>query len=225
MNYWKSLWPSNPPTHVVGKEQIVILRERLLQTLFLSAFALSTLVYGFLLSIVLRNNSSGGIVFLTGIFIILLVLTLIRKLAYIPRAISFIAILFVIGTISMLQFGNSGSGFLLLITFVTVTIILLGPLAGFGSTILSILTAILIPYGIENSQFILSPDVLNPNTGLGWARSGSIFVLAVGIISISISIIIMGLQRSLQQSFDLSKDLQEQRGSLSKAVQDNTINL
>ena len=222
INFFKSLWPSNTPSHVIGKEQILILRERILQTLLLSTFALYAPVYGLLIYIAFRNRAINDITFLTGIFIGLLVLTLTRKLAFVPRALSLAIILFLVGSISLILFGNSGSGFLLLIIFVAVTIILLGPLPGLGATVLSLLTAILISYGMENGRFILAP---NPNTGLGWARSGSIFLLAVGVISSSITIITLGLQRSLQNSLQLSKDLQDQKDTLSQSVQEKTQNL
>ena len=222
ITFLKSLWPSNPPPHVVGKKQIVILREKILQTILLSILALFTPVYGLLINIALRNNALNDITFLTGVFIVLLALTLIRKLAYVPRALSLVIILFLVGSISLILFGNSGSGFLLLLIFVALTITLLGPSPGLVATVLSLLTALLISIGMENGRFILAP---NPNTGLGWARSGSIFLLTVGVISSSITIITLGLQRSLQQSLQLSNDLQDQKDTLSQSVQEKTKNL
>ena len=118
INFLKGLWPSNTPPYVLGKDQIAILRERILQTLLLSTFVLFAPVYGLLINIAFRNNAINDITFLTGIFIGLLVLILTRKLAYVPRALSLVIILFLVGTISLILFGNSGSGFLLLIIFV-----------------------------------------------------------------------------------------------------------
>ena len=60
---------------------------------------------------------------------------------------------------------------------------------------------------------------------MGWARSGSIFLLTVGVLSSSITIITLGLQRSLQQSLQLSKDLQDQKDTLSLSVKEKTVNL
>ena len=225
MNFWKTLWPSNSPAHIIGKEQILVLREKILQTLFLSTLALSTLVYGLLINLAIKNNDTTVIVLLTGTLIILLVLTLARKMAYAVRSISFIAILFVLGSASLILLGNSGSGFLLLITSVTVTTILLGPFAGAGSATLSLIAMLLISYGIENGQFTLAPQLPNPNTGLGWAQSGSIFVLVVGVIGSSVSIVVVGLQRALKQSLASSKDLEEQRDTLFRAVEERTVDL
>ena len=225
MNFWKSLWPSNPPAYIRGKEPIAVLRERTLQTILLSALTLGSLFYVFLIRYSLQTGSTNNIFQFSGALVTLFILTLTRtKFAYKSRTFGLLALQFLIGSYFLLQSGSTGSGFLFLIVFVTATAILLGPLAGSGAVILSFLVTFLISYGVESGYFIQTTDLINSNTTQRWA-SVFIFLLAASMIFTTISIIIVGLQRDLHHSVELASDLQEQRNVLSNALQEKTSSL
>ena len=223
MNFWKSLLPSNPPNHIITKGPVAILRERILQTILIFSFALSALVEPFLIRSALGNGLVSQTLILIAIFAALLALTTARKWHYRPRVFGFLALLFLI-SIFTFTFTLSNSflpGISFLIVFVVEATILLGPTGGFSAILLSLLTTALVSNWMQNGGSLPIVDLAAP----GWSLTGSAFLLAAGLISASISMLTLGLQRNLQHYMELSNDLQKQKEELSTSLQEKTINL
>jgi GAF domain-containing protein len=228
MNFLRSLLPNNTPPALANKSDILILRERILQYLLLISQTL-ILIAGFVAiatSTPSRYVSSGTIFFAAFGFLFLLFI-LRTRLPFNFRAATLLTILYLGGVSALINNGLEGNGRILLLGFTVLTAVLVGVRSGVGSLLLSLLSMGGIGYGMTNHLIDVPPiSVQLGSSNIGeWLSAGSLFLFLTVITTISISILLVNIQQSLNKQKDLTGELEKERSALAIRIQERTRNL
>jgi GAF domain-containing protein len=170
----------------------------------------------------------GAVVYLALIF----ALGYVGRASYLLRAISSVALTYIIAVLSFDNYGLVGDSRSWLILFVVLTTVMLGTRASIIANFISVVTYIGAGYLITNQIVIVKELIgneysLNPES---WITAGTTTLFVNLILSASVTALLRGLDRSLsdlQSSLDeseaLSAQLSEEHGQLdrrTKALED-----
>ncbi|MBN1372947.1 MAG: GAF domain-containing protein [Anaerolineaceae bacterium] len=221
------LSPTNLPPQAQQREEIQRQREIILQYNLNGLFGLGLLgvILGFGLTI--QQSSVFDLIFYPAIIVAIGVVTINRKLPYRLRALSFVSILAIIGTVMLFRQALSGNGILFLLTFIVLTGVLFGQRAGTLS--LLGLLVYLLAFGYLMSKSIIDMprfDVLvNSGQFTAWMVTAIAFLYCGVAVVLSINVFLQGLSDTLQKQKKLSTDLEAESRSLETRVQQRTDEL
>lgn len=227
MSILKPLSLNHIPPQLGNKNELDILRERILHVLLLIS---TILTFGFFIGSIffqtdLQQKPSTAVIGVVSGFLFLLFIG--RRFAYNFRGYSFLMILYGACFWTVLVSGLQGVGTLILLAFTILAGILFGMRAILGALTISIATLVLFGFGISSGS-IPSPeknpfvDATQPNN---WVVTGAIFALMASVVSISISIVVNSLQSSLTRQLHLSHELEREHSSLSESIKLNNEKL
>ena len=150
----------------------------------------------------------GAVVYLAVVF----ALGYIGRASYLLRAISSVALTYVIAVLAFDNYGLVGDSRSWLILFVVLSTVMLGFRASIIANVISILTYIGAGYLITNRIIIVKELIANDYSLSieSWITAGATTLFVNLILSASVTALLRGLDRSLsdlQTSFDQSKDL------------------
>ncbi len=221
------LAPKNLPPQVQQKEEIHRQREIILQYNLNGLFGVGMLGVILGLGLTIQQSSVFDLIFYPAIIVAIGVVTVNRKLPYQLRAMSFLSILAIIGTVMLFRQALSGNGILFLLTFIVLTGILFGQRAG----TLSLLGIIvyLLAFGYLMSKSIIDMPRFNilVNSGqfTSWMVSAIAFLYCGVAVVLSINVFLQGLSDTLQKQKTLSAELEAESRSLETRVQQRTDEL
>jgi GAF domain-containing protein len=191
-------------------------QERILSAVLLGAAVLGTAAYLVNLIPTIQRGEWGWAVIYTLAFAWVLSVALIRRLHYNLRSASFLALLFILGLVSALQFGPAGDARIWMIGFTVLAGVFLGLRAGLSSAFIS--TATLITIGVLMNQKVLIPsnEFLPPDNLNSWISTGIPFFAMGLLIVASVGILINGINYSLQRGQQLTEELEQEQGRLER---------
>ncbi len=204
-------------------------RERILQILLYILLLFGTPAYILNLLPSIENGRILFAFFLTAAYVAVLVLAFARKSPFRFRVVSILFISYLLGPATLVLFGLSGDGRIWLMFFVIFTAIMLGVRAGLVATLLSILTYIVVGYGMLNGLLPLPEASLQANSGdpTAWYTTGGVLLLVSLILTFSSALLVQGLETSLKEVSErlasehkLSEQLSKEHSQLEARSQD-----
>jgi len=217
----------NPPDHISSRGEYEIIRERILQTL-LVVVGIVTLIG--LVALTINNFIQSQYLLALayiGLGAVILAFVIKRDVAFDLRAgivlITFLATALVI----FWRDGLGGNGKLYLLTFTSLTTLLLGWKSGLGAVIFSEIGISISGYLVVNHLVYVSPDsgLINSVDGSDWIVTCIFFAILSTILSFSLSMMINSLQTAYNRVNRLSLDLSEERAGLQDRVEKRTIQI
>lgn len=226
MKFWRSILPSTTPPHLIGKSNKDISDEHILQSISLSAILLLLFAIVLDLTGIFSVFGTQGVI---GGFLLLgamLPLTFIRRTPYLWRVAPLLFFFLGSGVANFLISGISAIGISFFFTFVILVGALLGKKAHQISLGVVILTfaalAWLMGDGILLQFPLQQPD---PRSLLSWSEAFVHFILLLALISVTLGILINGLENSLSVQLSLAAALEQEKGNLESQLQERTKDL
>jgi GAF domain-containing protein len=227
MNFLRSIWPNNIPPEIDRNDEIAILRERIFQ-----AFALFSLFVAMIvLILVLPTYIAIQHWFLIGAYCVCMVVlasaAFIRGIKYRLRATSVLIALYFVGTGSLLSYGMSGNGPVLLTALISLAAIFLGTLPGVGAG--AAVLATMITVGTLMSLNVIAPPPLiiqaNSAMPIEWVTRSLVVTLMGSVLIIGLTVMVHGLRKAHHLQKDLANDLKKERDFLDERVTQRTAEL
>jgi PAS domain S-box-containing protein len=138
-------------------------------------------------------------------YLIFITITFVRNIPFKIRVWIGLSLFYVIGITSFLTFGPIGSGRIWLLSFAVLSSILLGLRAGLIALFLNICT-IFILAAFLNTEF-LAVTSLSYTPSEYWFATGLSFIFLSTVITISIGVLVAGLEKNLRKEQSLTRDL------------------
>jgi len=227
MSVFKNILPNQIPETLKGRDELLILRERILQYVFIVSSILGTagVIAGIINSI--RQQETYLLIIYVVVYTLVLVFTLFRNIPYVMRAHLILSIFFILGTVGLLESGLSGDGRVFLLAFTVMTVVLLGFRQGIGAAGMSLAALILTGWAMSAQYYPTPPVEVMANSGnaMDWTSGTIIFFILVSISGISMSALLNSLSGSLTRRRSLTDELEMERASLQERVQNRTEEL
>ncbi|MGB3052446.1 MAG: hypothetical protein WBB42_15705 [Polyangiales bacterium] len=147
----------------------------------------------------------GGAVAMYAGFLLLLVM---KRLPYAVRALGFLALLYIVGVLSLLSVGYLGAPMLILAAQSVLTSVLFGRRVTLIALGLNLIT--LIGVGAVLSTGLMTVETLDfyePTVFMNWLRITAIFAVFCGIAVVSVDVITNNLNQSLKDQAELIENL------------------
>ena len=160
-------------------------------------------------------------------YVWLWVITLIRRLPYWFRTGSLLAIIYGMGFASLLTNGLAGTGRIFLFTLPIIANILGGARAGLVSITASMGSILLAGWLISTGKLPLSEtEILTTATDPGFWITGAFTFLMMGTVTtLTQAGLVSGLERSVDQTRELTRKLESRQVDLESEVQNRTRDL
>lgn len=157
----------------------------------------------------------------------LLAITLLRRLPYWARTASLLMIIYGMGLASLLVNGLAGTGRIFLFTLPIIASILAGAPAGLASIAISICSILLTGWLISTGKLTLSEaEIVTTATDPGFWITGAFTFLMMGTVStLTQAGLVRGLERSVEQTRDLTRQLEVRQADLENQVKLRTRDL
>lgn len=227
MNYFRTLLPTYIPPEIAAKGELMIWRERIIQYIGIAAMGVAIFVFFFLLPAVLAEGNPVMIAAYISLVVYLSALLFIRRLPFAVRGNLLLIAILSAGVISFIQYGLSGNGRVLLLTYVILSAALFGMRPGLNALVVSLITMSIFGFGMVTG-FIPTPApevLMNSNNPREWLI-GSVFLSFAALMGItSLVILVRGLQTGVTKENKLSTDLQKERSMLELRVYQRTQDL
>jgi len=205
-------------------------RERILRILLIIILAVGIPMYFFNIPAFIDGKNWVFLIVATLGFVFAAVITFLgNRISYVFRAITVITISFFFCILSFQNYGLTGDARVWLLFFVVFSTIMLGLRAGLIASGIGTITYITAGYLIINQILILQVPNANAYSlvPISWITAGFTLLFASLILSISIGLLIQGLEGSLSElseSYEtaksLSRDLDEDHSTFEKRSQD-----
>lgn len=198
-----------------SKNNLVLtqLRERLLRMMLFSSFVVGSVLFVVAVIPLLRKGLYFTILIYCLLYIWTILITFVPRLPYRMRAIGWLGILYVFGTINLLESGFNVDAGLFLITFIAMAILLLDLPAGLAALILASVTVSIMGFVNVTSHIPLVVG-LPQSDPLLWIIGGIIFLLMGILLIYSLAIVVTGLEENLAKATSLADQLEQTNKSL-----------
>jgi len=210
------------PRTSLSENEVQYWRERIVAIALLSAAALGTIAYGLNLYLSLQNQTWIWVIIYTISYVVILIIAFSPRMPYSVRSGAFLAILFILGLVSALQFGSAGDARIWLMGFSILAGVFLGLRAGIFAAVASTATLLLLGLGVVNG-WIPSPEetnILDAGNFTSWLSTAIPF-FAIGVMSVlSFGVIVDGLNKSLQMGRRLTAEKDKDRENLERRSTD-----
>jgi GAF domain-containing protein len=210
------------PRTLLAESEIQYWRERIVAVTLVGAAILGTGAYGYNLYLAVQNQTWVWIIIYTITYVGVITIALSPQLHYNFRAGTMLLLLYLLGLISAFQYGSAGDARIWFVGFSVLTGIFLGLRSGLIATLISTGTLLLVGFGMSGG-WIAAPQntaILNPQNFSSWLSTAIPF-LAIGLISVlALSVILNGLNRSLQVGGKLTQELEIDRERLERRSHD-----
>jgi GAF domain-containing protein len=205
-------------------------RERILRILLVIILAVGIPMYVFNVPAFIEVQNWAFLGVSTVGFLFALVITILgKKIFFTVRAVSVITISYLFSILSFQNYGLTGDARIWLLFFVVFSTIMLGLRAGLITSIIGTITYLAAGYLILNNLLIIQISDARPYSTdlLSWITAGFTLLFSSLILSISIGLLIQGLERNvsgLKESFEtaktLSTELEQEHERLASRSQD-----
>ena len=197
-----------------GKSRVLIqLRERLLRMMLFSSFAVGTVLFELALIPVLQKKLFLTVLIYSLLYLWTILITFVQRLPYRVRAIGWLGILYVFGSINLVNSGFNVDAGLFFITFIAMAILLMDMAGGLIALFLSSVTVSIMGFVNVMGHYVL-PEGLPQSNPLLWIIGGIIFLLLGIILIYSLAIVVSGLEDNLAKTTRLAEELEKTNQSL-----------
>ena len=149
----------------------------------------------------------------------LIPVAIFRRLNYSLRALSLVAMVFVLGTSSFLQTSFTGDGAVFLLGFVFLAGILLGRRASFHALWMALAAIGIV--AILQVQHVTQPSQYFPyDYGSAWINRIIVWLLLAVVVVISLATMLRGLQESLGRAVQFTRELEDDQVRLREHSED-----
>jgi GAF domain-containing protein len=225
----ENIIPDQPNTkQSVEVSHLNDLRENLLTWLMGLILVIGTVIAGLNTRQLIEDQNFlfVGVAWVTVIYLGLIFgLGYFGKVSYLLRAISSISLTYIIAVLSFDNYGLVGDGRPWLILFVVLSTAMLGLRASIATNIISVITYIIVGYmtiqGIIDVKVDVGMDYTNDP--FSWVTAGVTMVFVNALLSVAVTALLRGLDRSLSELGDslsdstmLSENLELERGRLAR---------
>lgn len=224
MNYIRTLSPFTPPAHIAKKGELLVVRERILQTLLLIVGVTALIALAGLTISSIINQQYVQLLGHIATSIVVLVFVLYRRVPYTLRALVVVITIFVTAVLTLWNDGLVGNVKLYLLAFVTVTSVLLNRRFSIAALVMSNGALIISGYLIVNGRVSLPPAIIA--SGIVsvqlWNETCIFFGIVSNLVVLTITTLISGLENAFYRVERLSQDLSKERFSLQDRVEKRT---
>ncbi|MBW8011712.1 MAG: GAF domain-containing protein [Chloroflexi bacterium] len=212
-----------------GRISMQVWRERILSIFLGIMLIFGTLAYLVNIIDIIQLKQWGLMFFYTAAFLWVVALNLVKRAPYNFRAVSMLVIGYLLGPITLLQYGLSGDGRVWMLFFAVFASVLLGLRAGIFATILGSITYILIGFLMTRGIVAMPAQDLLANTTdpTAWLATGIVLLWLTLSIIFSLTVIVHGLENSLSTLEDslfsekkLTEELEEEHARLERRSTD-----
>ncbi len=226
-NFLRASWPFNIPNHLKTGDEISVLRERILQSFSLIALGIGIGVLVLVVPNFILLQRWGLIGVYSGCLVALLAVSFIRRIPYLIRGLVVLIVIYTIALGSLLIYGLSGNGPLLLTGFVALAAIILGERPGTVAGILTFATMTASGYLLLNNIHPLPPIETQSNVAnlSDWINHTLIVTLLAAVFNISLSVLVKGLRNALAEQKQIGMALAQERNLLEERVSERTVEL
>ncbi len=227
MGFLQSSNPAHTPAGIDPQDTLMVFRERVLQSILLGMVVVATVAYIGTMSVVIQRQIWAAVIIYTLCYVTLLTLTFWRNLNYYVRAIAFLVVFSVVAFTSLIQFGMSGVGRLLLIPIPVLGALTLGITGGILTTLLAGFGHFLVGILMVNGN-IPAPSIqiqANASRLADWNTSSLLFLLAAAIMVTGLNLLSSSLDRAIKQQTRLAEDLAKERDTLDQRVDERTVQI
>ncbi len=227
ISFFKSIWPTTIPANFKDSDEISVLRERILQSFSLIALGIGLIVLVLVVPTFFQLQRWGVIGVYSSSLLGLFAVSFIRRLPYLIRGLVVLIVVYTISLGSLLIYGLSGNGPLLLTGFVALSAIILGERPGTASGIITFGTMAVSGYLMLNNIHPLPPIETQSNVPslFDWINHTLIVTLIAAIFNISLSVLVRGLRNALAEQKQIGTALAQERNLLEERVSERTIEL
>jgi GAF domain-containing protein len=219
--------PRIPPAHFRPKDELSILRERMLQFIMLFIALAAIVGYIFLGFNAIAGGNWLALLLYTGLTAVTVLGALYRRVPYQIRAFIVVALIYGSGIYGFISAGLTGDGKLYMLAFTILTGILLGLIPGIAAMVLSIVSTAVFGYSMVNHYIPIPPPnwMASSENATGWLISG-VFLAVLGILTtISLAVLVNSTQASLVKQRTLTNQLEGERASLENKVRQSTLDI
>lgn len=227
MNLIQQLNPSHTPEQISRKGELMVWRERILQTTLLLLAAGGLVIYILALQRALSLQDWTSIVIYSTALVTAFALALIRTLPFGLRTGALMLTIYALGVQNLVVYGVTRNSVAYMVTLIFLAGLLLGIRQGFVAIFIAFLTVAGMGYGMNYGGMNppLPETLLNSMKFSNWINV-AVHVSVVGTFVVaSIYIILNGLQTSLLQQRTLTMQLNASRLNLEKNVEERTAAL
>lgn len=227
MNLLQHIKPSNLPAPVAQKDLLTRQREIILQNVLNILIGIYTVGFTIVLFFMPHVIQTTNVWLYLGVYLILAVLTINRRINYYIRAGFVVLIFLAFGGIALYSFGLSGTGFIFLFGSVILAHVLYNNRTGILFFFLALLVMSSIGYLMVQGHIPLPPLTVMANSGIAnqWFVAISVYLLASSLSLISLVRVIQGMERGLSEQETLTKQLEMERANLEVRVEEHSSDL
>lgn len=227
MNLLQHIKPSNLPAPVAQKDLLTRQREIILQNVLNILIGIYTVGFTIVLFFMPHVIRTTNVWLYLGVYLILAVLTINRRINYYIRAGFVVLIFLAFGGIALYSFGLSGTGFIFLFGSVILAHVLYNNRTGILFFFLALLVMSSIGYLMVQGHIPLPPLTVMANSGIAnqWFVAISVYLLASSLSLISLVRVIQGMERGLSEQETLTKQLEMERANLEVRVEEHSSDL
>lgn len=217
--YFSNILPHRIPKNINPADQLLVLRERILQMILMAIAMLGAILYLLLaLQTVKRSPIFTNLVGTT--VLILLGLAIFRQISFKVRSFIVIVVFYVLTFTSLISYGVEGSGMLLAMAFSVIVFLLRGTNAGIILSLLNIATVTLVGWMMISGIVAPPPAEYEISSTMfsGWMITGLAFIVLIAALMVTVITMVRGLQGAIDQQKTLSQELLDERNNLEARV-------
>jgi GAF domain-containing protein len=226
-NFLRSIWPNTIPVQIKPEDEIAVLRERILQSFCLISIWVGIAVLILILPTYIQLQRWGLIGVYFGCLFSMIAVTFIRRIPYLVRSSVVLVVVFAIALGSLLVYGLSGNGPVLLIGFVALCAIFLGARPGIGAALIAFGTMAAVGFMMVYHYMPLPPIEVQANAAnlSDWINRTLVVTLLAIIFTISLAVLVKGLRQALSEQRQIGIALSQERNLLEERVAERTSEL
>jgi PAS domain S-box-containing protein len=192
------------------------LRERLLNRLAIFAIVIGTVLYATSLKPALERGLYSTIVIYSVIYVWLILILFVRRLPYWIRTGSWLILFYVLGVINLHLSGFNVDAGLFFLTFIAMAALLINLRGGLVVLVLSSITIAVMGFFTATGRVPLRLGLPQVDPML-WIIGGTIFLLMGILLTVSLTVLLRGLEANLMKA----KKLAEELGRANEALRDS----
>lgn len=219
--------PARVPTHPPVISELEALRNQILNRMLNGTSIIATVAFLIAVNFESQLGQLNIIIAASIAYTWLLAITLFRSLPYWFRTGSLLVIIFGMGLTSLIVNGLNGTGRIFLFTLPVIASILSGSRLGLGAMAVSMGSILLAGWSITTGKITLTEaEIITTATDPGFWITGAFTFLMMGVVTtLTQSGLVRGLERSLEKTQALTRQLASRQADLEREVQKRTDDL
>lgn len=223
--FWRSLLPGSRPEQTAGWDEVAVLKERILQTFAVISLVIGIAVLALVMPTYLRLQQWLLIFAYVSCLFGMILVTFGRHLAYSIRVGIVLAVMYAIGLGSLIVYGLSGNGPVMMVGFVALAAIFLGNKGAVTGTMVAIATMTTVGLLMVSQKILLPSIEIQANAGLlaDWINRILVISLLGVTLIIAMSTLTMGLRQALFEQKRVSQELSQGHEVIQQQLSEQSI--